>query len=119
MNSEQMWEGKDFCFKVEAIDRKRIALRIWSSKEIRLWIQDVKVFCNEEPIAVPKTPANVDLNNSYKIVSIEPEDVDCLACTTVTFQIADKTAGKRYKCSALLKKSQADRRKYHCEEICF
>ena len=28
MNSEQIWEGKDFSFKVEAIDRKRIDLRI-------------------------------------------------------------------------------------------
>lgn len=119
MNSEQMCEGKNFDFKVEAIDGERIDLRIWSSQKTRLWIQDVKVFCNKEPIAVPKTPANVELNNSYEIVSIEPEDVDCLACTTVTFQIADKTTGKRYRCSALLKKSQADRRKYHCEEICF
>lgn len=117
MNSEQMWEGKDFGFKIEAIDCERIDLRIWSRQNIRLWIQDVKVFCNEEPIAVPKTPANVDLNNSYKIVSIGPEDVDCLACTTVTFQIADKIARKRYKCSALLKKCQTDIRKYHCEEI--
>ena len=108
MNSEQMWEGKDFGFKIEAIDRKRIDLRIWSRQKIRLWIQDVKVFCNEEPIAVPKTPANVELNNSYKIVSIEPEDVNCLACTTVTFQIADKTARKRYRFSIQLNRKSID-----------
>ena len=108
MNSEQMWEGKDFGFKIEAIDGERIDLRIWSRQKIRLWIQDVKVFCNEEPIAVPKTPANVDLNSSYKIVSIEPEAIDCLVCTTVTFQIADKSAGKRYRFSIQLNRKSID-----------
>ena len=117
--TKNLCRGNGFGIKIERVKEKEIKLRIWREKPIDLWIIDIKVFCGGKAISVPKVPSNIVFHDDYRTIYIQPDNVNCTECTTITFQIKNKTDRKQYKCALDLCKTSTGDRECHCDEIIY